>query len=135
TSNRKLRIHDRETSLNAIRVAKKRGCKRISQMPIDGATSEDDSVGRGLAELAELARQAFEQKRRQQALALTSAILKIDPHYTTALVIRQWIQQDHRKELSKANAQVEVAWREESLASSDRPDWPEVIPAPLMVAE
>jgi hypothetical protein len=39
----------------------------------------DESTHAGLSELVALAKQAFEENRRKGCLALTSAILKIDP--------------------------------------------------------
>jgi len=94
--------------------------KEFRKMPVRGAASQEDSAESGLAELAHLVRQAFEEKNRRQALALTSAILKIDRHHKTALVIQEWILEDQRKELSKARVQIEEARREKNLASWDR---------------
>jgi hypothetical protein len=62
----------------------------------------EDSVRSGLSELAELARRAFEAKRRKDCLALTAAILKIDPENKDAHVMHSWIQSDLQREIQQA---------------------------------
>src|SRR6476660_9863980 len=73
----------------------------------NGAQPESFNVG--LTELAQLARQAFEEKRRKQSLALANAILKIDPEDKQAVVIRSWIEADLQNDLRTANALAEEA--------------------------
>ena len=63
-----------------------------------GNETDDDSVHAGLAELGQLARQAFEEKRRKQSLALTNAILKIDPENKEAFVVQSWVRADLQQE-------------------------------------
>src|SRR5262245_40684001 len=76
--------------------------------PAANAT-QPDSFNVGLTELAQLARQAFEEKRRKQSLALANAILKIDPEDKQAVVIRSWIEADLQNDLKTANALAEEA--------------------------
>ena len=83
-------------------------------------TSRDDSVIAGLSELTQLARQAFEDKRRKQSLGLTNAILKIDAENKEALVIQAWVREDLQREVRSARLQVEEARRENSLGLWDR---------------
>ena len=64
-----------------------------SKVPLESAPDPErnaggESASAGLSELAHLARQAFEEKRRKQSLALTNAILKIDPQNPEALVLQ-----------------------------------------------
>jgi hypothetical protein len=62
----------------------------------------EESVRSGLSELAELARRALEGKRRKDCLALTAAILKIDPENKDAHVMQNWIQSDLQREIQQA---------------------------------
>jgi len=62
------------------------------------------SLRSGLADLAEFARRALEEKRRKDCLALTSAILKIDPENPDARVMTNWIQSDLQREIQQAYA-------------------------------
>src|SRR4029079_12552572 len=75
--------------------------------PTTNTTQPDPNVG--LAELAQLARQAVEENRRKQSMGLANAILKIDPEHKQALVIRSWIQSDLQNDLSAAKAMLEEA--------------------------
>jgi hypothetical protein len=59
-------------------------------------------VRSGLSELAELARRALEEKRLKDCLALTSAILKIDPENRDAKVMEGWIRSDLRHQIQQA---------------------------------
>lgn len=68
--------------------------------------SPKTSVARALADLAALARQAFEQKRRKECLALTRAILKIDPDHREAQVMENWIRSDLKENLETARTVV-----------------------------
>jgi hypothetical protein len=83
-------------------------------------SSQSDSVDAGLSELVQMARQSFEDKRRTQALALTRAILKIDPENREALVIQSWVRNDLQKQLTNARARVAEAHKEKSLDLYDQ---------------
>src|SRR5688572_25082132 len=82
--------------------------------------ADTDSVSTGLAELAGLARRAFEEKRRKNCLALTSAILKIDPSHKEALVIQSWVRSDLGQDLEKARKVVEDARLRKNPVGYDR---------------
>src|SRR5262245_4376797 len=62
----------------------------------------ETSVDVALSELAFMARQAFQERRRQQCIALTRAMLKIDPEHKEARVIQSWVQSDLERELETA---------------------------------
>ncbi len=81
---------------------------------------QNETADAGLAELAQLARQSFEGKRRKQSLALTRAILKIDPENKEALVIQSWVRDDLQKQLRSARARVAEAHQEKSLDLYDQ---------------
>src|SRR5215510_2790088 len=87
--------------------------------PAANAT-QPDSFNVGLTELAQLARQAFEEKRRKQSLALANAILKIDPEDKQAVVIRSWIEADLQNDLRTASALAEEARAKNNPAFYDR---------------
>lgn len=57
-----------------------------------------------LQKLAELARQAFEQKRTKDCLDLTRAILLIDPENAAAQAMRSSIQSEMQRDLESARA-------------------------------
>src|SRR2546428_10899872 len=82
----------------------------LTEGPIPVSSKEEQqgpaeaSVRSGLAELAEFARRALEEKRRKDCLALTSAILKIDPENPDAQVMQNWIQSDLQREIQQAYA-------------------------------
>src|SRR5262245_27762162 len=59
---------------------------------------------RNLSKLAELARQAFEQKRTKECLDLTRSILLIDPDNADAHWMRSSIQSDMHRDLENARA-------------------------------
>jgi len=84
------------------------------------ASQDDNAVNAGLAELAQLARQAFEEKRRKQSLALASAILKIDPEHAEGLVIQNWVRGDLQKDVEHARSLIEEAKLKNGLALYDR---------------
>jgi hypothetical protein len=90
------------------------------KVKVSSGPSRDETVVAGLSELGQLARNAFEDKRRKQCLALTTAILKIDPENKEALVIQAWVREDLVKDVSSARQQVEEARRENSLGLWDR---------------
>src|SRR4026208_467788 len=74
-----------------------------------GSGAQPDTFNVGLTELAQLARQAFEEKRRKQSLALANAILKIDPDDKQAEVSRSWLQADLQNDLRTASALADEA--------------------------
>jgi hypothetical protein len=80
----------------------------------------DDSVNSGLSELTQLARQAFEDKRRKQCLGLTGAILKIDPENKEALVLQSWLRASLQKEMDTARTLLLEARESKSLPLYDR---------------
>jgi hypothetical protein len=75
-----------------------------SEEPLQSAAQDSPktSVTSALADLAALARQAFEEKRRKECLALTRAILKIDPDHREAQVMESWIRSDLKENLETA---------------------------------
>jgi hypothetical protein len=90
------------------------------KVKVSSGPSRDETVVAGLSELGQLARNAFEDKRRKQCLALTTAILKIDPENKEALVIQAWVREDLIKDVTNAKQQVEEARLENSLPLWDR---------------
>src|SRR5262249_23708842 len=56
--------------------------------------------------LIQLARTAYDQKRRKECLALTKAILKIDPASNEARVLQSLIESDINQALQRINALV-----------------------------
>jgi len=64
----------------------------------------DESMDAGLSELVALAKQAFEEKRRKDCLALTNAILKIDPQNNDAKHIQSLVQTDLQQDIKQAYA-------------------------------
>src|SRR5438105_119344 len=80
----------------------------VGPIPLSTKEEQQDpaeaSVRSGLSELAEFARRALEEKRRKDCLALTSAILKIDPENQDAHVMQNWIQSDLQREIQQAYA-------------------------------
>jgi hypothetical protein len=69
----------------------------------------DLSITTGLSELSALASQAFEEKRRKNCLALTRAILKIDPENKEAQVLQNWVQTDLKHNFDTASAVLQDA--------------------------
>src|SRR5688572_11851340 len=96
----------------------KSDAKGPAQFP--GKIADNSTRDGGLSDLTQMARQAFEQKRRKQSLVLANAILKIDPDNAEARVIRTWVQQDLRKQIRNAQIQIEEARRENALSLWDR---------------
>ena len=92
--------------------------KGAVQFPAKGV--ENTSREAGLSELVQMARQAFEERRRKQSLVLATAILKIDPENREALVIQSWVSEDLKKDLDNAALQIEEARRENTLGLWDR---------------
>src|SRR5262245_38595362 len=78
--------------------------KEPVQFPIRSSPNPppETSVDVALSELAFMARQAFQERRRQQCIALTRAMLKIDPEHKEARVIQSWVQSDLERELESA---------------------------------
>jgi len=66
--------------------------------------SPEAALRSGLSELADFARRALEEKRRKDCLALTKAMLKIDPENQDAQVMQGWIQTDLQREIQQAFA-------------------------------
>jgi len=63
-----------------------------------------DSTAVSLSRLAELARQAYEQKRTKDCLDLTRAILLIDPENSDAQLMRSSIRSEMHQDLENARA-------------------------------
>jgi len=78
--------------------------KEPVQFPVRSSQNPppETSVDVALSELAFMARQAFQERRRQQCIALTRAMLKIDPEHKEARVIQSWVQSDLERELESA---------------------------------
>src|SRR5262249_37155191 len=71
--------------------------------------SETENVSR----LAELAREAFEQKRTKECLDLTRAILLIDPDHAQAQSMRSALQSEMHRDLENSRALLrQIASRE-----------------------
>src|SRR5262245_53871597 len=86
----------------------------------DRNTSGGSAVSAGLSELAQLARQAFVEKRRKQSLALTNAILKIDPQNQEALVLQSWVRADLDREMETATRAFQEAKTQKWVDAYDR---------------
>ena len=82
--------------------------------------SADASLRAGLSELAALARQAFEEKHRKSCMALTRAMLKIDPENKDAQVMQSWIQSDLQQDIKSAFALIRDARSRDDLATYKR---------------
>ena len=78
--------------------------KEPVQFPVRSSPNPppETSVDVALSELAFMAGQAFQERRRQQCIALTRAMLKIDPEHKEAKVIQTWVQSDLERELESA---------------------------------
>ena len=74
-----------------------------------------------LPKLAELARQAFEQKRKKDCLDLTRAILLIDPDNSSAHSMRSVIQSEMQRDLEDARALLRQAQSKENADGQSRP--------------
>src|SRR5262245_8984870 len=87
--------------------------KEPVQFPVKSSVSPpaETSVDVALSELAFMARQAFQERRRQQCIALTRAMLKIDPEHREARVIQSWVQSDLERELEGAKRLFDEARR------------------------
>jgi hypothetical protein len=79
-----------------------------------------------LPKLAELARQAYEQKRTKDCLDLTRAILLIDPDNSTAHWMRSSIQSELHRDLENARAFLRQAQSKESAVDPVELPSPEV---------
>ncbi len=73
-----------------------------------------------LPKLAELARQAFEQKHKKDCLDLTRTILLIDPDNAAAQSMRSVIQSEMQRDLEDARALLRQA---QSKENTDRQSW------------
>jgi hypothetical protein len=90
---------------------------------LEVAESPKDS----LPKLAELARQAFEQKRTKECLDLTRAILLIDPENAAALWMRSSIQSEMHRDLENARAVLRQAQSKEPAEAELEP-----VPEPIL---
>lgn len=88
------------------------------QSPADPSLSKD-----ACTELATLARQAFQEKRRKDCIVLTRAILAIDAENKEAQVIENWVRSDLQKDLEAARAVVEQASQERDGELFQRAEW------------
>jgi hypothetical protein len=79
-----------------------------------------------LPKLAELARQAYEQKRTKDCLDLTRAILLIDPDNSTAHWMRSSIQSELHRDLENARAFLRQAQSKENAVDHVEPPSPVV---------
>jgi len=77
--------------------------------------SQNDSPKDNLPKLAELARQAFEQRRTKECLDLTRAILLIDPEHKAAQSMRSSIQSEMQRDLDKARSFIRAAQAKEAI--------------------
>src|SRR5205814_2246551 len=66
------------------------------------------------SELGQVAKLAFEEKRREDCLALALAILKIDPQHKVALMMQAWVQAELGQELGRARMLVQEAGLQKS---------------------
>ena len=101
-----------------------------------GHLGDGESLKGDLPKLAELARQAFEQKRKKDCLDLTRAILLIDPDNAAALSMRCVIQSEMQRDLEDARALLRQAQSKENADGQWSPnDWrPPQETAPLETA-
>jgi hypothetical protein len=79
-----------------------------------GRLEASESHNADLSELAELARQAFEQKRTKDCLDLTRAMLLIDPDNADARSMRLSIQSEMHRDLDNARAFLRQAQSKEN---------------------
>jgi len=79
-----------------------------------------------VSELAELAREAFEQKRTKDCLDLTRAMLLVDPGNADAQSMRLSIQSEMHRDLDNARAFIRQAQSKESLESKLKPEETEI---------
>src|SRR6476661_629509 len=68
-----------------------------------------ESASENLSRLAELARQAYEQKRKKDCLDLTRAILLIDPEHAQAQSMRSALQTEMHRDLENAREFLRLA--------------------------
>jgi len=95
--------------------------QKESTSPItDLETSE--SATENVSRLAELARQAFEQKRTKDCLDLTRAILLIDPDHAQAQSMRSSLQSEMHRDLENARAFLRQAASQETPEGDSQPD-------------
>jgi len=94
--------------------------KAKTQLP--ASTPGEESVRVGLASLAELAKTAYDDNRRKYCLALTAAILKIDPSNNEARHLQSLIHTDINVTVQRLHVLIEdPRWKDEdSLRKSAR---------------
>src|SRR5215475_11577490 len=83
----------------------------------------ETSIG-NLSKLAELARQAYEQKRTKECLDLTRAIVLMDPDNADAQWMRSSIQSELHRDLENARAFLRQANSNEHSIQQSPPDHP-----------
>src|SRR2546422_8098244 len=86
-----------------------------------GHLGDGESLKGDLPKLAELGRQAFEQKRKKDCLDLTRAILLIDPDNAPALSMRSVIQSEMHGDLEDGRALLTQAQCKEKADRQTRP--------------
>ena len=108
----------------------------MSQKTTDptGHLEVSESPERNLSKLAELARQAYEQKRTKDCLDLTRAILLIDPNNASAHWMRSSIQSEMQRDLEHARVFLRQVQAREipdtTPPQADSPASSEVAPSP-----
>jgi hypothetical protein len=80
-----------------------------------------ESASENLSRLAELARQAFEQKRTKDCLDLTRAILLIDPDHGQAQSMRSALQSEMHRDLENTRAFLRQAASRENSEGESQP--------------
>jgi hypothetical protein len=85
---------------------------------LDSSELASNNVSR----LAELARQAFEQKRTKDCLDLTRAILLIDPDHAQAQSMRSALQSEMHRDLENSRAFLRQVASRENLGRESQPD-------------
>jgi hypothetical protein len=91
-----------------------------------GRLEAGESQYGNLSELAELAREAFEQKRTKDCLDLTRAMLLVDPGNADAQSMRLYIQSEMHRDLDTARAFIRQAQNKESLEPQLQPNGTEI---------
>src|SRR6266516_4842295 len=85
-----------------------------------GTLQNSSAAGQGkptdvdLQRLAAMARHAYEQRHLKNCIAITKALLLVDPEHAEARVLQSLIQSDIRQDLDKARALLEDVDRKES---------------------
>lgn len=85
------------------------------QFPHGSTLGPDSPAQLRLPVLAQLAKRAFESKRKKHSLALARSILRINPKHKLALVIESWVRTELARDLDDVRELVERA-----IAQNDR---------------